>query len=98
MLPANSAKDFKISLMLQNMGFMPSVLGRGEKTFHLPASKQADTVHAHSDPLQTCQYVGVAPRGQVHNFKVCGLLRDTNLFIWDCRSSLMVAGTEGLSK
>lgn len=81
-----------------NMGFIPNVLCHSEKTFHFPASSQACTEHTHSDPLQIYQYVGVAPRGQRHNFKVCGLLCNTDLVIWDCRSGWWVAGTEGLSE
>lgn len=74
---------------------MPSVLHHSEKTFHLPTSIQAYIEHAHSDPLQTCQYAGVDPRSQTHHFKVCGLLCNTDLFIWDCKSGLMGSRNKG---
>lgn len=35
------------------------------------------------------KYEGVTPWGQTHNFEVCGLLCHRELFVWDCRSSLI---------
>lgn len=51
--------------------FMPSVSHHKERTFHLRCG-----------PLWTYQYTGVAPRGQTHNFKVCGMLYHSDLSIW----------------
>lgn len=36
--------------------------------------------------IETFWYAEFAPRGHIHRLKVCGLLINSDSFIWDCRS------------